>query len=94
MKLLETKSELTINELLRIAYEYGNDSADMPADSETVEKEFNEWVESSQNLIKKLILPLVVGRSEQLSCSTCKFLKRTDDYCDTCFKFEKHEQAT
>ena len=29
--------------------------------------------------------------SEQLSCSTCKWLKRTDDYCDSCFKFKKHE---
>ena len=32
--------------------------------------------------------------SEQLSCSTCKWLKRTDDYCDSCFKFKKHELAT
>jgi hypothetical protein len=36
----------------------------------------------------------VVGRSEQLSCSTCKWLKREDGYCDTCFKFCKHEKAT
>lgn len=35
-----------------------------------------------------------VGQSEQLSCSTCKWLKREDDYCDTCFKFKKHEPAT
>ena len=36
----------------------------------------------------------VVERSEQLSCSTCKWLNRTDDYCDTCFNFKKHEPAT
>lgn len=35
-----------------------------------------------------------IGEAEQLSCSTCKWLKRTDDYCDTCLKFKKHEPAT
>ena len=43
---------------------------------------------------KLLVLFGVVGRSEQLSCSTCKWLNRTDDYCDTCFNFKKHEPAT
>ena len=43
---------------------------------------------------EQLALCNVVGRSEQLSCSTCKWLKRTDDYCDTCFKFKKHEPTT
>jgi hypothetical protein len=36
----------------------------------------------------------VVGQSEQFNCYTCKWLKRTDGYCDTCFKFKKHEPAT
>ena len=27
MKLLETKEQLTLNDLLRIAYEYGNDTS-------------------------------------------------------------------
>ena len=54
MKLLETKEQLTLNELLRIAYEYGNDNADMPADSENVEQDFSKWIESSAHLFKKI----------------------------------------
>lgn len=48
----------------------------------------------NRELVNNLDIPVVVGQSEQLSCSTCKWLKRTDDYCDTCFKFKKHEPAT
>lgn len=44
--------------------------------------------------LKKLAITDFVGQSEQLRCSTCKRLKREDDYCDTCFKFKKHEPAT
>lgn len=37
----------------------------------------------------------VVGRSEQLSCNTCKFYPVDyDPYCATCKNFEKHEKAT
>lgn len=49
------------------------------------------WNECKQ---EQLRLHNVVGQSKQLSCSTCKWLKREDDYCDTCFKFKKHELAT
>lgn len=55
MKLLETKEKLTLKELLRIAYEYGNDNADMPTDSGSVETEFNEWIDNSNHLFKKLV---------------------------------------
>ncbi len=51
----------------------------------------NKFLQQQEKLFA---IPVVVGRSEQLSCSTCKWLKRTDDHCDTCFKFEKYEQAT
>jgi hypothetical protein len=57
MKLLETKEHLTLDELLRIAYEHGNDNADMPADSESVGKEFSEWIDTAKPLLKKLIIP-------------------------------------
>lgn len=57
MLLLETQEKLTLNELLRIAYEYGNNNADMPTTHECVEKEFNEWIDSSSSLFKKLIIP-------------------------------------
>jgi hypothetical protein len=60
MKLLECKDQLTINELLRIAFEYGNDNADMPTSSEGVEDGFSEWIETTEPLFKKLILPHVV----------------------------------
>ena len=59
MKLLECKDKLTINELLQIAFEYGNDNADMPADSESITESFNEWIKSNDELFKKLILPQV-----------------------------------
>lgn len=59
MKLLESKEELTLNELLRIAYEYGNDGAQMPEDSDTVDKEFSEWLETAKPLFKKLTIPRV-----------------------------------
>lgn len=59
MKLLETKEQLTLKELMRIAYEYGNDNADMPTDNECVEKEFNEWIKGADHLLEKLILPSV-----------------------------------
>ena len=59
MKLLECKDKLTINELLQIAFEYGNDNADMPADSESITESFNEWIKSNDDLFKKLILPHV-----------------------------------
>jgi len=48
----------------------------------------------AESIVKLFAIPDVVGQSEQLSCSTCKWLKRTDDYCDTCFKFKKYKQAT
>ena len=91
MKLLETKEQLTLNELLRIAYEYGNDNADMPADSETVAEEFSEWIETTTPLFKKLIIPVVVGRSEQLRADLYRFrnmfcqnvdLSSIDEYVD------------
>jgi hypothetical protein len=56
MKLLETKEQLTINELLRIAYEYGNDIADMPTNRDCVEEGFNEWINGNEHLLKKLTL--------------------------------------
>ena len=59
MKLLECKDKLTINELLQIAFEYGNDNSDMPADSESITESFNEWLKSNDDLFKKLILPQV-----------------------------------
>ena len=59
MKLLECKDKLTINELLQIAFEYGNDNADMPADSDSITESFNEWLKSNDDLFKKLILPQV-----------------------------------
>ena len=83
MKLLETKEQLTLNELLRIAYEYGNDNADMPTDSESVEQEFSEWIESSKHLFKKLIIPRVSG---SFSCDidkACKDPSRFPD-CGSC----------
>jgi len=72
MKLLETKEQLTLIDLLRIAYEYGNDNADMPTDSESVEKEFNRWIETTVPLFKKLIMPTFSQQNEQLKCSGCK----------------------
>lgn len=59
MKLLECKDKLTINELLQIAFEYGNDNSDMPADSESITESFNEWLKENDDLFKKLILPHV-----------------------------------
>ena len=56
MILLETKEQLTLTELLRIAYEYGNQNAINPEDDfEIIEKEFNEWIGGSKDLFKKLI---------------------------------------
>ena len=82
MKLLETKEQLTLNELLRIAYEYGNDNADMPTDSENVDKEFSEWVESNEHLFKKLIIPHVSKRSELFCVKGYEF--------DKCDRFKYH----
>ena len=53
-----------------------------------------KYITCLEERIEQLTIPDVVGRSEQLSCSTCKWLNRTDDYCDTCFNFKKHEPAT
>ena len=53
---------------------------------------YNELLQKEKK--EQLTLTDVVEQSEQLSCSTCKWLKRTDDYCDTCFEFKKHESAT
>lgn len=81
-----TNEKLT--ELLKIAYRWGRDNG-----SNRSEKNFNDLLQT-EAINQALSLGAVVGRSEQLSCSTCKWLKRTDDYCDTCFKFKKHEPAT
>lgn len=60
MKLLETKEQLTLNELLRIAYEYGNDNAIQPEDEHSlIDEEFSEWIKGSEHLFKKLIIPRV-----------------------------------
>ena len=71
MKLLECKDKLTINELLQIAFEYGNDNADMPADSESITESFNEWIKSNDDLFKKLILPHV-SNNEVAVCESCE----------------------
>lgn len=57
MLLLETKENLTLNELLRISYEYGNQNAGRPEDNpEIIDKEFKEWIDGSKELVKKLII--------------------------------------
>ena len=62
---------------------------------EPSKEEIDEYlIEIRKHIEEALAISRVVGRSEQLSCSTCKWLKRTDDYCDTCFKFKKHEPTT
>ena len=56
MKLLETKEKLTLIELLRIAYEYGNDNAIRPEDDyKVVNEEFAEWVNEKEELLGKLV---------------------------------------
>lgn len=82
MLLLETKEQLTLNELLRIAYEYGNNNADMPTDSKAVEHEFREWINSSKHLFKKLTLPVVI----YAVCETCLHYPRNlmDRTCSEC----------
>ena len=77
MKLLETKEQLTLNELLRIAYEYGNDNADMPTDRECVEKEFSEWIETTKPLFKKLIIPRV--SSNEVKFKFNEFISKQKD---------------
>ena len=75
MKLLECKDKLTINELLQIAFEYGNDNADMPADSDSITESFNEWLKSNDDLFKKLILPQVSKSDSierEISVCDCK----------------------
>ena len=67
MKLLEAKEQLTLNELLRIAYEYGNDNAYLPADKECVDNEFAEWLGTNKLLFKKLIIPDFLCKGEQLN---------------------------
>lgn len=52
--------------------------------------------EELKDLVKKLTIPVAVGRSEQLSCETCIFNTHSwsEDYpCATCCGFDKH-QAT
>ena len=83
MKLLECKDKLTINELLQIAFEYGNDNADMPADSESITESFNEWIKSNDDLFKKLILPHV-SNNEVAVCSPCDDIKCTSRYSLFC----------
>ena len=84
MKLLECKDKLTINELLQIAFEYGNDNADMPADSESVTESFNEWIKSNDYLFKKLILPQV-SNNEVAVCYMFR-CSNTGGKCDYCGK--------
>ena len=81
--------DFELKELLRKAYKAGRRNA-LKQD----ELNFKDFIDKHESKLKLFAIPVVVGQSEQLSCSTCKWLKRTDDYCDTCFKFEKHEQAT
>ena len=63
-------------------------------------KEFNKYnVNNYTDFLEKKLEAInythsCKSDSEQLSCYTCKWLKRTDDYCDSCFKFKKHELAT
>ena len=52
----------------------------------------SEWYFNIKNAMNEAIN--YTRCSTQLSCSTCKWLNRNDDYCDTCFEFKKHEQAT
>ena len=64
MYILETKNTLTLNDLLKIAYHDGNSNADIPTDSEFMEKEFSEWINEKQHLFKKLILDDVNNKLE------------------------------
>ena len=93
MKLLETKEQLTLNELLRIAYEYGNDNAEIPTDSESVEKEFSEWIKTTGYLFKKLIIPHVI----KSVCENCKYFnsqKHHDKmWCRDCQQKNHFEQT-
>lgn len=72
MLLLETKKQLTLNELLRIAYEYGNNNSDMPTCSEVVEHEFSEWINGSEQLFKKLTLHDVVVNEGAAEVEVCE----------------------
>ncbi len=55
MNILEMKDELTLDQLLEIAYYYGNNNSIMPEDNkETIDKEFKEWINSSNKLVEKL----------------------------------------
>lgn len=65
MNILETKDKLTIKELLKIAYAYGNNNSVMPeSDGETLDEEFDEWFSvCKSNLLNKLVSNDIV-RSE------------------------------
>ena len=89
MKLLECKDKLTINELLQIAFEYGNDNSDMPADSESITESFNEWLKENDDLFKKLILPPVSNLMPELEKIVSSRIK--DAFDNGMQNYEKNE---
>ncbi|MBT3209886.1 MAG: hypothetical protein HN347_16200 [Bacteroidetes bacterium] len=51
--------------------------------------------EIAEEIVKLFAIPVVVGRSEQLSCATCEYGKfTTHKVCTTCFARDKHVPAT
>lgn len=78
--------EFTKEQVEKMAKEYAEEQNDCYT---------NDYYGFIAGFEKALSLFVVSGRSEQLSCSTCKHLNRENDgYCDGCFKFALHEKAT